>query len=501
MAERKVGGAAQRYKALETKSRTQFLNRARHNAILTIPSLMPLEGYDGRSHLIEPYQGLGSAGVVHLSSRLTMALLPAGRPHMRFDLPPNLLAKSPEGAPKDVEVGLAQAERIVQLEVEDKGWRPSTLMALQQQLVAGNHLEHQLEDNTIRIFRLDQYVVRRDYAGNPLEIILEERLDADALPEGINAEGVDDDEEVFLYTVVNRVKDEYKVHQELGNGKKVSDTVTYTMADMPYNAVRWSKTPGEDYGRSFIEEHVSDLRALDALRKAELEMGAMGSRNFITVQPGAVGASIKRRLTKAVNGDVIMVDPNSIELKSFDNVGGFQLVNTITEQLRDQLSRAFLLFSAGQRNAERVTATEIERDIQELEAALGGNFSTLNTDMMERRTKLLINNMTKRGAFPAELEEIANPTVLTGLEALSRERDVSRVQQLAGIVQAFGDAAADYLRLEKILARATVGLGFADSVRSDQEVQQIQQVRQQQIMAQKMAGPAAGQLAKQGGEQ
>lgn len=490
------GKAAQRYSDVAQRSRTQFLNRARHNAILTIPSLMPLDGYDGKSHLIEPYQGIGAAGVVHLSSRLTMSLLPAGRPHMRFDLPPELLAQSPDGVPKDIEVGLAQSEKIVQMEVEDKGWRPSTLMAMQQQLVAGNHLEHQLESNEIRIFRMDQYVVRRDWAGTPLEIILEEKLTADTLPDGMSVEGKSQYDEVTLYTWIRRERDIFEVHQETGDGQRVSDVLKFTMATLPYNAVRWSKTPGEDYGRSFVEEHISDLRSLDGLTKAELEMAAMASRNFITVQPGAVGASIKRRLTQAVNGDVIMVDPSSIELKSFDNVGGFQLVNAKTMQLTEQLSRAFLLMSVGQRNAERVTATEIERDIQELEAALGGNFSTLNTDMMERRTRLLVNNMINSGRFPQELGQIANPTVLTGLEALSRERDVGRVLQLAQISQAFGETAIDVLRLDKILSRATVGLGFADVIRSDEEIQQIQQQRQQAQMMQAAAGPVAGQMAK-----
>lgn len=490
------GKAAQRYKDVAQRSRTQFLNRARHNAILTIPSLMPLDGYDGKSHLIEPYQGIGSAGLVHLSSRLTMALLPAGRPHMRFDLPPELLAQSPDGVPKDIEVGLAQSEKIVQMEVEDKGWRPSTLMAMQQQLVAGNHLEHQLESNEIRIFRMDQYVVRRDWAGNPLEIILEEKLTADTLPAGMAVEGKGQYDEVTLYTWIRRDGDIFEVHQETGDGQPMSDVLKFTAADLPYNPVRWSKTPGEDYGRSFVEEHISDLRSLDGLTKAELEMAAMASRNFITVMPGAVGASIKRRLTQAVNGDVIMVDPNSVELKSFDNVGGFQLVNAKTMQLTEQLSRAFLLMSVGQRQAERVTATEIERDIQELEAALGGNFSTLNTDMMEWRTRLLVNNMIKAGRFPQELGQIANPTVLTGLEALSRERDVGRVLQLAQISQAFGETAIDVLRLDKILSRATVGLGFADVIRSDEEIQQIQQQRQQAQMMQAAAGPVAGQMAK-----
>lgn len=496
------GEAASRYKKVSTETRTQFLNRARHNAVLTIPSLMPLEGYDGRSHLIEPYQGLGASGVVHLSSRMTMALIPAGRPHMRFDLPPEVMANAAEAKQtKDIEVRLAEAEKVVQREVEDKGWRPSTLMALQQQLVSGNHLEHQLEDNTLRIFRLDQFVVRRDWAGNPLEILLEELLTPDTLPEGMEAPGgMDQHEEIRLYTWIRRDRSMFEVHQELGSGTKVSSVVKYAPARLPYNPVRWSKTPGEDYGRSFVEEHIADIRSLDGLTKAELEMAAMASRNFITIAPGAVGAGIKRRLTKAVNGDVLMVNPDSIALKSFDNIGGFQLVNLKSQQLVEQLSRAFLLFSAGQRDAERVTATEIERDIQELEAALGGNFSTLNADMMERRTRLLVANMIDAGTFPKEFQELAQPTVLTGLEALSRERDVSRVQQLAAIAQQFGDTAIDTLRLDKILARATVGLGFPDVVRSDEEVRDIQQRRQQAELARAAVAPtvnAAGEAAKQ----
>ncbi len=500
----KSGSAAEQYIKLSTKDRNQFLNRARHNAVLSIPSLMPLHGHDGQSHLIEPYSGLAASGVVHLSSRLTLALLPAGRPHMRFDLPPAIqLQQQQQGDPKnkDIEVGLALAERLVQQEVEDKGWRPSTLMAMQQQLVAGNHLEHQMQDNFIRIFRLDSFVVRRDYAGNILEGILEEILTADTLPEGMTAEGKTEFDEVKLYTWMRRRKNIIEVHQETGDGQRVSDVLKFDDKSLPYNFVRWSKTPGEDYGRSFLEEHISDVRALDALSKAELEMAAMASRNFIAIRPGAVGAGIKRRLTHAINGDVIMVEPDSIELKSFDNIQGFQLVNSKVLQLTEQLSRAFLLLSGGQRDAERVTATEIERDIQELEAALGGNFSTLNTDMMERRTKQLMTNMLARNALPKELDEIAQPTVLTGLEALSRERDVGRVQQLSQIAQGFGEIAIDTLKLDKILSRATIGLGFPDAVRTDEEVAQRQQARQQQELEKAAVGPAVTAAAQQGGEQ
>ncbi|NIV37813.1 MAG: hypothetical protein GWN58_52895, partial [Anaerolineae bacterium] len=415
----KAGSAQEAYQQKAMKERQQFLDRARHNALLTVPSLMPPEGHDGKQHLLDPYQGLGAAGSMHLSSRLNTALLPAGRPHMRFNVPPAIRMENDGKVPEELEVGLALAEQLVQQEVEDKGWRPSTLMALQQDIVCGNHLEHQLEDNFLRIFRLDQYIVRRDYAGRVLEVILEECLTADTLPPGMTVTGRDGYDEVKLYTWIRRDREILEVHQEIDDGTKVSDTVRYTDEDLPYNPVRWSWTPGEDYGRAFVEEHSSDLRALDSLTKAELEMAAMASRNFIAVRPGAASATVKRRLTQAINGDIMMIDPDMVDLKSFDNPSGFQLVNAKTQQLVDQISRAFLLQSVGQRDAERVTATEIERDIQELEAALGGNFSNLNNEMMEKRTRMLVRNMMRDGKLPPEITEIATPTVLTGLEAVS----------------------------------------------------------------------------------
>lgn len=492
--------AKSRYQKLSS-DRTQFIQRARHNALLTIPSLLPLEGHDGKSHLIEPYQGLGAAGVVHLSSRLTMSLLPAGRPHMRLDLPPKLLMENNGEVPKDVERGLALAEQLVQGEVEDSGWRPATLQSVQQQLVAGSVVEHQMPDNTIRIFRLDQFVVRRNFAGRVLEAIIEEKLTADTLPPEVSAPAKGQDETVHLYTWIKlQPNGVYRVQQEV-DGARAGEVLEFTHEDLPYHFLRWSATPGEDYGRAFIEEHIADLRSLDALEKAMLEMAAMASRNFITVRPGAGGTGIRRRITQAVNGDVIMVDPEAIELKSFDNVGGFQITQAQVQTLRESLGKAFLLFSASQRNAERVTAAEIERDIQELEAALGGNFSNLNTDMMERRTRQLMKNMEARGELPQSLSATVRPTILTGLEALSRERDVGRAVQLLQIAAAAGDAGIDALKMDKLLSRTAIGLGFPDVVRTDAEIAQRQQQRQQAAMAQAMAGPAAQAVAREGAKE
>lgn len=500
--------ARERYEKL-ANDRIQFLQRARHNALLTIPSLMPLEGHDGRSHLIEPYNGLGSHAVIHLSSRITMNLLPAGRPHMRLDLPAEIKLQQGGKTAKEVENGLALAEGMIQGEVERLGWRPSTLQSVQQLLVAGNVCEHFLPNGQMRVFRLDQFVVKRDFAGQVIEGVIEEKLTPLTVPKDVHGsmkEGVDPDEEVRLYTWIrwDRPREVYKVTQEI-NGSKTGLEAEYTLREFPYLFLRWSQTPGEDYGRAKVEEHAADFRSLDGLEKAGLEMAAMAARNIIAIRPGSVASTVKRRIAQAINGDVILVDPDNIELKSFENPTGYQIVDIQVQKIVDRISRAFLLLSAGQRDAERVTATEIERDIAELEAALGGNFSNLNRDMMERRTDLLTQKMTRDEQLPPEILTNTQATILTGVEALSRERDVARVMNLAQIAAAFGENVARVeLNLNKLLGRAASGLGMADVINSPDEKAAIQQQMQAETIARQAAGPAAGgamRAAAQGGGQ
>lgn len=500
-----TGALKARYENM-AKTRSQYLQRARHNALLTVPALMPMDSNKDNAHLIEPYQGLGAQGVIHLSSRLATRLLPAGRPHLRLDIPPKALRQLNGEVPSSITIALSKAEQAISHEVEAKEWRKSTLMSLQQLLVAGNVLEYVMPDNRIRCYRLDQYVVRFDIRNTLIEVIIRECFPRSATPIALtppaNTTGQQDkDEELELYTHIEFVeaRNEYVRTVEWGNGQQAMKPARWSRTNMPYIAVGWSHQPGEDYARSKVEEHIADLRSLDALEKAQIEMAGMASRNFIMIRPGAKSQGLARRLTRGRNGDVLIGDPESVELKSFDNAQGYQLTTAHVAVLRESLSRAFLLQAVGQRDAERVTATEIERDIAELEAALGGVFSNLSNDMMKRRTELLMQHMAANGDLP-DFEGQVEPTILTGLEALSRERDVSRAMQAGQIVQAFGPEAVDAIKLPRVLGRAFVGIGIPDAVRTEEEVEQIQQQRQQAAQEQAAMEKLGPEVVRQVGQ-
>ena len=498
-----------RYEKLSVH-RTQFLQRARHNAMLTIPSLMPLEGHDGKSHLVEPYQSLGSVGVVSLSSRVTMALIPAGRPHLRLDIPPKQLLELDGEVPPEVEQSLAKGERLVQHGVERANWRASTLQTTQQLITCGSVTEQFMPDNTIRIHRLDHFVWRRDERGRVIECIIKEWWDRDALPEGVSAPGDaaadypgrsgSSEDDVCVYIGIRLMTDgRYRVWRESEFGTMFGESDDFEEDLLPFLFLTWARTPGEDYGRSKVEEHVADLRSLDSMSKQALEQGAMAAMNFVMVRPGATAQGVRNRITRISNGDVVLGDPESVELKQFTNGAGYQITADAIQRLEERLSRGFLLLAPGQRNAERVTATEIKRDIEELESVLGGTFSSISLEMLERRTILLLEQMKAQGEFPDIGKDELQPTILTGLEALSRERDVERGIQAAQIVAQFGEQGLMHIKFPVVLNKIMTGLGFPDAVKGQDEVQAEMQQQQQAQLAQSVAPGVAQEAVKQAG--
>jgi hypothetical protein len=501
--------AKERYARLRS-DREPFLYRARRNALLTIPSLMPLEGQGGHSHAYEPYQSVGAQGVSHLSSRLLMALLPPGRNFFRLDLPADIIAKasSDDRVRKqmtDWRQRLAGWEAAGQAVVDASNWRILTDAELQQLIVAGNVMEHMLPNDDIKLYRLDQYVVLRDYFGNLLEFIIEERMSRSSLPaeaQGLVPANVAEETDISLFTWVRKGANgkQFEVHQEVEDQEVPGSAGAWKEAELPYAALRWKVTPGEDYGRSMIEEHGGDLRSLEMLEKCLLEGSALAARNFIMIKPMATGGGLKRRIASGQNGDVLIGDFDQVKMMSFENRAGMQIAAEQAERLERRLRYAFLLNMAVQRDAERVTATEITMLVEEIENALGGVYSVLSHEMMEWRLRIMLTNLQKRKVIPKWSKGDLTPRVLTGLEALTRDRDVVRVKTAAEIIQMFGDKAMEAIEITDLLRQAFIGLGLQDVTLTRAEIAKRAEAAAQLEAVIKGLGGAIPQMAKAGME-
>lgn len=501
-----------RYEELKP-ARRPFLDRARHCSKLTIPSLVPPENHNAASLLPEPNQGLGSRLVVSLAARIMMALLPPGRKAFMLGITPEALAKAGEAAvDEDVESAMVLTEDIISSEIERSGWRAPTNVSLQHLIVAGNVMEQMLPDNTIRTYRLDQFVVVRSPSGALLEFVIDDALDASSLTGKLkqmhdaknsgDREGQSGTKQVHLYTWGKFDGNQWTVHQELNEERVPDSEGTYDYVTFPFSALRWVTVAGEDYGRSKVEEHLPDIRTVDGLSKAIRDGSAMASRNITLIKPNAAsGMNLLRKIRRAENGDCLIGNPEDVEMLQFTNGSGLQLAQTEIAILREELANAFLVTQAAIRDAERVTATEIRTVAQEIESVLGGIYSVLSQEMMRKRIDRLIWQMQSNGQLPEWPEGMVEPTILTGLEALGRENDVNDVVLASQMVGQMPPRAHDYVKWNVLLKKSFNGLNLADAIKSEEQVAQEDQQRAEMQAAQEMVSKGTGpavQAATQG---
>ena len=73
------------YSKLEGK-RWNYVDRARDASKITLPYIMPPDGFGAHSRLETPFQGIGARGVNNLASKLLLALLPPNAPFFRLNI-------------------------------------------------------------------------------------------------------------------------------------------------------------------------------------------------------------------------------------------------------------------------------------------------------------------------------------------------------------------------------------------------------------------------------
>ena len=504
MAEHKT--ARERYQQLTTR-RQPFLDRARMASALTIPTIQPPEGHNGTSPLPQPNQGFAAQAVLTLSNRVASTLMPPGQSMMQLTATPEALIESGmDDVPDEIRLRLGRANRLADAEIERKNWRQATNLTSQLLVVTGNAVEQILEDNTIKVYRLDQFVVSRDPSDQIREMIICESMFPDSLSDDLRSIYEQKDptskqqnplskDTVELYTVVSRKNaEEFEVYQEFMDTEVPKSRGTYKTKVLPFNHLRWSRVPAESYGRGKVEEHIADIQKLDGLSKSLSDGAAMASRNVTMIRPGAAGGiNLMRRHSKARNGEYIVGNPEDVELQQFQNVNGIQIVNEAVNMLHQQLGQAFLLTANNTRDAERVTATEVRMAAQEIDNILGGVFSTLSVDMSLWRVRRLLMQMQDQKKLPDWPEESIEPFINTGLEALGRGKTVESIGQAMQMIASMPEQALERVDWNTLLTKMLTSLDLPAAVKTEEEVQQErQQQMQEQAMAQGAGGAAAG---------
>jgi hypothetical protein len=429
-----TGPAENRYSHLQA-DREYYLNIARDCAKLTIPSLIrSTSSLTNRTteKLQTPWQGLGSRGVNNLASKLLLVLLPPNSPFFEFR-PDSLVIDQAdqkddgENIKTEIEKRLSQLSRGVMEDIENSGDRTAIGEMIKHLLVAGNVLLHDHEDG-LRLYHLDRYVVVRDASGNPIEMIAVDVVSPASLDEDLRetlerAPGYivtekDNNHErsLKIFTHLQRQGDQWEVYQECCGIELPDSRGTYPIDKSPWIPLRLHRVDGEDYGRSYVEEYLGDLRSLENLMQAVIE-GAMAAARVIPMVRSNASTSLKR-LNDAENGEFVHGNPDDVGILQMDKYYDFRTAKEIIMELQQRLSYAFLMNTAIQRQAERVTAEEIRYAARELEDALGGVYAVLAEEFQKPYLNARMNKLRKAGKLPEFPKDTVRISIVTGMEAL-----------------------------------------------------------------------------------
>ena len=510
--------------------RSTIFNEGLAMAQLTIPSLLlPLDAGPNYEYPI-PYQGLGSMGVNQLASKLLLALFPATTNFFKLDCPDSELEALGAKGRSEAESGFNQIEKHVTGFVETNGLRIQIFESLKQLLVVGNVLLYFQEDNSLRLFKLDSYVLSRDSSGNVMEIITKEKMDSRMLtPEMLvkynqqakkndvplverNPIGISTPEkiealpqELELYTYAERVdKGRWKITQEL-NGIVVSEerkaNSGYVKADdFPFIPLAYVRTGTDPYGRGFVHEVQGDLYSYEGMTKAIYEGGMAAARTIYLTRPGSV--LDKNQLRDAPNLSVLQGMKDDIHVIESGKSGDMKISMEVYASIERRLSQAFLLNKSVQRNAERVSAEEIRFLAQELEQSLGGMHSVLAQTLQLPLIKYSLSKLAKDGKV-AKLPKEITPRVTTGIEALSRSKDFESLGMFSKtMVATFGpEVFMAEVNPGEVIKRGVTALGIdpLGLIKTDAEKAEAQaqaQQQQQTAMMADMATRAAPNLAQ-----
>jgi len=416
----------------------------------------------------------------------------------------------------EVEKSLATIEREVSSKIEQLALRVSVFEALKHLIVAGNVLTYLPKKGTMRVFPLTNFVCKRDASGNIVEIVIEETihptyLDGDTLERISQFEDYKPDEECELYTHIYKLNDkEFYTCQEVKGVKIESSQGTYPIDSLPYQALRMVRVDNEDYGRGYVEEFLGDLKSLEGLSQALVESAAASSKVVFMVRPNSV--TRKKDLANTRNGDIITGSADDVAVLQAQKQYDLQVVERSIAKLEERLSYAFLLNTAIQRDAERVTAQEIRYMAQQLETAMGGIYSLLSQEFQLPLVTILMKRMSQANEIPSLPKNSVKPTIITGVEALGRGNDLQKlrefVAEIANLAQV-NPAVVQSLNTQDLIKRIATGLGIDTEglVKSDEELAQEQsaqedamQNQQMMQMAEKAIAPAVQGAMKQSQE-
>lgn len=493
--------------------RQSMIRRLEKLAGYTLPHLMLPDGWDanqdGAAH---DFQSLGAQAVNHLATKLMLSMFAPTRPFMRLDPTAELKkrAKEEEFPEEDLANLLAQGERLAVKELDSMAARPKLFDLFKNLIVLGNSvliLPEEAETEEPRVLGLRRFCVKRSLDGKLHTLVMREQVKKDELSEDAQAlvPGKQSQSPVCYYVVVRRnAGDKYEVthwvdeHQVTSKGTK-----TYSEEDLPYRVIAWNLADYADYGTGLCEEYMGVLAALSTVSAAAIKCAVLASEFRWLANPA--GMTRPEDFNNSENGECLPGVEGDLSLvqAAAEVANALSVQRQLAQDYANVIGRGFLMAGAVTRDAERVTAEEIRMIAQELETGLGGAYSRLAVDVQLPLGRYLLRRI-KLNIKGSEIK----PTIVTGLDALSRNGDLEALKAyISDVAQitVLPEQVLRYLPMSVILKDLATGRGldgnrYSNDAPTAAASQQQEDQRQVAVDTATAAGQAQAKAAAEGAQ-
>lgn len=421
--------------------RADLTERCEKYAGWTLPYEFPLDQLSSNEEFQYDYQSVGAQAVVNLANKLVMALFPPGRPFFKLQLSPNertdVMASTGMNS-VEIDASLSKVEQEVQREFDKSDCRPSAYEIAKLLIITGScvyHKESPEEDGVV--YNLRDFVLRRDLRGNVVTCIIREKIAVAALSPEMQelvraTKELKEAEEVTLYTGIERVEDDmFVVTQELEDICHCEKQVgVYTKEVLPWHFLYWELPPRKDYGVGLVEAYSGDFHSLSTLAEAGLDFITILTDLKILVNP--TGSTNIADINATPSGGACAGREEDIHVLSHNVAANSSYLENRFNTIERRIASAFLLNTRVTRDAERVTAEEIRQQAVELETSLGGVYS--------RQAQVWQAPLAK--VFLTALDESLRgmqPTIVTGMDALSRYSELQRLREFVADIVGLKD--------------------------------------------------------------
>lgn len=432
-----------------------LIERSEQYARWTVPSIFPEDTTNETP--MESRKGnvaIGARLVNHLSHRVVDTMFPNDKPFFAIALTPEAQFKleeeeQSEEEKQELNVGLFRAENAAMRNLNLTAYRPVAVSAMGLQIVTGNALIYRMPDGSRVVYNVRDYCVVREIGGKLRQVMLRDAKLFGALDEDLQMELMthpkagkyNEDTPVEVYTMYWFENGKWQMRQAVDDVEIEEARTSYSEEDFPCLVLVWNLGRGDNYGRGLVEDYSVSFHNIDIMTEALIDMiGVAADIKFLVNDTSSFDVAAWNR---AKRGEYLPGKEGDITVPQFKLSVEINTIVESVSKLERELAQAFLLSSAGVRDAERVTAEEIRFFAREIESAFGGLYSRLALDWQRREAEYQLGQID----FSKYIDgvEAFETTVTTGLESLTREGKLDTLRLAIGDLQML-DAVPEEIR-------------------------------------------------------